>query len=68
MEIAPRVIQQGRRCMVVLPGPARLDDVLAAIRESGGTLVSVTPEKGSLEDIFLNETNSRSGEPREGSV
>lgn len=54
-----RVLQQGRRCLVALPGPERLEDVLAAIRQNGGTLVSVTPQKGSLEELFLEKADVR---------
>ena len=58
---AIRVLQQGRRCLVVLPGPDRLEEVLAAIRTRGGTLVSVTPQKGSLEELFFTQESPRTG-------
>jgi len=60
---ATRVLQRGRRCLVVLPDPHRIEDVLAAIRAQGGTLVSVTPQKGSLEDLFLRHTNGQAEWP-----
>ncbi|MGH7164747.1 MAG: ATP-binding cassette domain-containing protein [Nitrospiraceae bacterium] len=55
-EAATRVLQQGRRALVVLPGHEHLEEILAAIRAHGGTLVSVTPQKGSLEELFLQQT------------
>ncbi|MEW6542996.1 MAG: ABC transporter ATP-binding protein [Nitrospirota bacterium] len=48
-----RIVQRGRQSLVVLPGPERLDDVVEAIRAQGGTLVSVMPQKGSIEDWFF---------------
>ncbi|WP_455244330.1 ABC transporter ATP-binding protein [Petrachloros mirabilis] len=56
---AQRLLQRGSRCWMVIPGHARLDPILNAIRESGGRLISVIPHKGSLEDIFLEQTNRR---------
>jgi len=54
---ATRLIQQGRRCLFVLPGPEHVDDLLAAIRAHGASLVSVTPQKRSLEELFLEQTD-----------
>ncbi|MGQ0810789.1 MAG: ABC transporter ATP-binding protein [Nitrospiraceae bacterium] len=52
-QAATRVLQQGLRCLIVLPGSSAIESVLATIREHGGRLVSVIPQKGSLEDLFL---------------
>lgn len=56
---ATRLLQRGRQCFVVLPKPDLVDDVVTAIKAQGGTLVSVTPQKGSLEELFVQP----SGEP-----
>jgi ABC-2 type transport system ATP-binding protein len=48
-----RIVRRGRQSLVVLPGPEHLDDVVEAVRAQGGTLVSVTPQKGSIEDWFF---------------
>ncbi len=56
---AQRVLQQGRQCLIVLPGPEHLDDVLSGIRSRGGRLLSVVPQKRSLEELFLQQTNQR---------
>ena len=52
---AARVIQQGRQCLIVLPNTELLDETVAEIRRRGGRLVSVTPHKASLEDLFFQE-------------
>ena len=51
--MASRVVQRGSQSLVVLPGPASLENALAEIRRQGGTLISVTPNKGSLEELFF---------------
>ncbi len=56
-----RVWQRGRRCLVVLPRPDLVDEVLTAIKARGGVLVSVTPQKGSLEELFVR----KAGHPKE---
>lgn len=58
-EVAMRVLQRGTRCWMAIPGQQRLEDVLGAIRQAGGRLVSVIPHKGSLEEIFLEQTSQR---------
>lgn len=52
---ATRVLQRGPQCLVALPGPDRQEEILAAIRAHGGKLVSVTPQKGSLEELFFQQ-------------
>jgi ABC-2 type transport system ATP-binding protein len=63
--LATRVLQRGRHCLVALPGPDRLEDVLATIRARGGKLVSVTPQKGSLEDLFFKQDDMTVGMRRD---
>lgn len=55
--LAVRNLQRGDRCMVILPGEQHLEDVLRLIRQAGGRLISVIPQKGSLEELFLQRTN-----------
>ena len=52
---AIQVVQSGRQWTVLLPGPERLNDVLTAIGVCGGVLRSVTPRRGSLEELFLQK-------------
>jgi ABC-2 type transport system ATP-binding protein len=57
--LATRVVQRGRHSLAVLPGPDHVDDAIAIIRSHGGKLVSVTPQKGSLEELFFQGAASR---------
>ncbi len=56
---ATRVFEQGRRALVVLPGPDHVDDVIRAIHAKGGRVVSVTPQKGSLEELFFAQPETQ---------
>jgi len=49
------VIPQGERLLVVLPGQDQLNEVLDLIRARQAALISVTPQKSSLEDLFMRE-------------
>lgn len=57
--VATSVLTRGRQCLIVLPGADRLEDVLAEIRKHGGVLVSVMPQKRSLEELFLDQISGR---------
>lgn len=56
--VATRVLQRGRQGLIALPDATKLEEVLALIRGRGGRLVSVTPQKGSLEDLFFTKAES----------
>jgi len=53
--LASRVLQQGQQCLIVLPSPDAVDALVGEIRRQGGRLLSVTPHKASLEDLFFHE-------------
>jgi ABC-2 type transport system ATP-binding protein len=53
--LATRVLQQGQQCLIVLPSPDAVDALVGEIRRQGGRLLSVTPHKASLEDLFFHE-------------
>lgn len=53
--LASRVVDRGTQCLIVLPEPDRLDEAIVAIRSGGGRLISVTPQKGSLEELFVQQ-------------
>jgi ABC-2 type transport system ATP-binding protein len=48
-----KVIQQGKRCLVIVPSPLHIDPLIAVIHQQEGHVVSVTPQKGSLEELFV---------------
>jgi len=54
--------------LIVLPRPDRLEELLAEIRACGGTLISVTPHKGSLEELFFTSQGREAGVERGKSV
>ena len=58
--MASRVVQRGSQSLIVLPGPDSLERALAEIRKQGGTLISVTPHKGSLEELFFQSQGTDS--------
>lgn len=53
--LATRVLQQGQQCLIVLPSSDAVDAMVGEIRRQGGRLLSVTPHKASLEDLFFQE-------------
>ncbi|HNN41997.1 MAG TPA: ABC transporter ATP-binding protein [Nitrospira sp.] len=55
--LATRVLQQGQQCLIVLPSPDAVDALVGEIRRQGGRLLSVTPHKASLEDLFFQEAS-----------
>jgi ABC-2 type transport system ATP-binding protein len=57
--LASRVVDMGNQCLIVLPDPERLDEAIMAIRSRGGRLISVAPQKGSLEDLFLQQVQPK---------
>jgi len=52
--LSSSIVRQNRQHLITLSEPERLEELLAAIKLRGGRLVSVTPHKGSLEELFLN--------------
>jgi ABC-2 type transport system ATP-binding protein len=57
--VATRVLRQGGQALVALPDSSNLEEVLALIRGFGGRLVSVTPQKGSLEELFFRQVEAK---------
>jgi ABC-2 type transport system ATP-binding protein len=51
--VSARVLSRGRQCFIVLQRADALEEALAMIRKHGAKLVSVTPQKGSLEELFM---------------
>jgi len=53
--LAGKVVQQGERVMVVLTSQQSVDQALDVIRSAQAKLVSLTPHKASLEDLFIRK-------------
>lgn len=58
--VAGRLIQRGRQCLIILPNPDSVGKVLAEVTDHRGRLISVTPQKRSLEELFLDPTETSS--------
>lgn len=58
-QCALRILQRGSRCLIMLPGQDVLEEVLSAVRNARGRLVSVVPHKGSLEEVFVEQSVQR---------
>jgi ABC-2 type transport system ATP-binding protein len=56
--LASSIVRQNRQHLITLSEPERLEELLAAIKIRGGKLVSVIPQKGSLEELFLDSISS----------
>ena len=53
--LATKVMVNGERVMVVLGSQCQVDEALDVIRAAHAKLVSLTPHKASLEDLFIRE-------------
>jgi len=52
-EIAERVLQRGTQLFIILPTHDPLERVFEVARSHGGQVISVIPQRQSLEDLFL---------------
>ena len=53
--LADKVVTQGDRMLVVLKSQQHVGGALEIIRAAKASLVSLNPQKGSLEDLFIRE-------------
>jgi ABC-2 type transport system ATP-binding protein len=53
--LTDRVVMQGDRMLVVLKSQQHVGGALEIIRAAKASLVSLNPQKGSLEDLFIRE-------------
>lgn len=53
--LATKVVLNGERVMVVLSSQRQVEESLEVIRAARAKLVSLTPHKASLEDLFIRE-------------
>jgi ABC-2 type transport system ATP-binding protein len=65
-EIAQRIWQRGNQSLIVLEKHHHVESILDVIRRQRGTLISVIPQKGSLEELFIQDgqQTSQGEEPR----
>ncbi len=61
-KVAESVIPQGERLLAVLQGQNQVNEVLDLVRARKASLISVTPQKSSLEDLFMREVQQQSVE------
>jgi ABC-2 type transport system ATP-binding protein len=53
--LVDKVVMQGDRMLVVLKNQQQVAGALEIIRAAKASLVSLNPQKGSLEDLFIRE-------------
>lgn len=53
--IAQKVVRQGERVMAVLTAQQQVDQALEIVRGAKAKVVSLTPHKASLEDLFIKK-------------
>lgn len=53
--LTAKVVMQGDRMLVVLKSQQQVGGALEIIRAAKASLISLTPQKGSLEDLFIRE-------------
>jgi ABC-2 type transport system ATP-binding protein len=53
--LTDRVVTQGNRMLLVLKSQQQVESALEIIRTAKASLISLTPQKGSLEDLFIRE-------------
>ena len=54
-----RIVAQRDRTLLVLKGQEQVNGVLDAIRAAKATLISMTPQQSSLEDLFMKEVHEQ---------
>ncbi|MBD0316194.1 MAG: hypothetical protein ICV75_05840 [Nitrospiraceae bacterium] len=57
--LSDKVVMQASRIMVVLKSAQQVNGALEIIRASKATLVSLTPHKSSLEELFIRHVNQQ---------
>jgi ABC-2 type transport system ATP-binding protein len=61
--LTDKVVVQGDRMLVVLKSQQQVGGALEIIRAAKACLVSLTPQKGSLEDLFIREVKGHRSPP-----
>ena len=63
--LASKLLIQGHQLLVVLSNQQQVGSALEIVRVAKGNVISVTPQKGSLEDLFIREVNGMQSSSRE---
>src|SRR5204863_3105751 len=61
--LTDKVVMQGDRMLVVLKNQEQVGGALEIIRSAKACLVSLNPQKGSLEDLFMREVKGHRSPP-----
>jgi ABC-2 type transport system ATP-binding protein len=61
-KLVQSVMTQGERVLAILQNQNQVNEVLDLIRLRKATLISVTPQKSSLEDLFMREVRQQPSE------
>lgn len=64
--LTEKLLIQGSQVLLVLRNQQQVGNALEIVRVAKGVVVSVTPQKGSLEDLFIREVNGMQSSLREG--
>lgn len=64
--LTEKLLIQGNQVLLVLRNQQQVGNALEIVRVAKGVVVSVTPQKGSLEDLFIREVNGMQSSSREG--
>jgi ABC-2 type transport system ATP-binding protein len=59
--LVEKSVLQGDRVLLVLRGPEHVNGALDIIRAAKATLISLSPQASSLEDLFMKQVNQREG-------
>jgi ABC-2 type transport system ATP-binding protein len=57
--LSEKIVVQGIQVLVVLKSHQYVNNALDIVRSAKATLVSLTPHKGSLEDLFMRQVEER---------
>ncbi len=63
-EQALRIVRQGKRALVTVPGEDTTDQVIREAQQRGARLVSMSPQRATLEERFLHEIENLEGKER----
>jgi len=57
--LAEKAMVQGKRALFILKEQGQVNAVLDLVRARKATLISLMPQRGSLEDLFMREVQDQ---------